>query len=458
MPIPSTSGLSCARLSTSFPRPRGTRDLLPDDLVLVRHLERVARRVAEAAGCAELRPPLFEDTRLFARSLGDASDVVEKEMFTVPRRSEAEQAGPDEGGGYTFRPEGTAGAARAYLDAGCPQRAPLQKWYYLGPMFRYERPQKGRERQFTQFGAELFGAAGPLADAEVVEIALRFFEELGFGAELEVRVNSMGDAGDRERWRDALRAYFAPQLAARCADCRDRFARNVFRLLDCKVERCRELAAGAPDAFAVMGKDALAHHAGFLAALRALGRTVREDRGIVRGLDYYTRTVFEIHYPPLGTRSALCGGGRYDGLVAELGGPPTPAVGFAIGFTPTELALEALGLPDPSALADLRAALMPELWCVAVTEEERLPVLRFAQALRAQGLRVALDLRGKSAGAQIKEAGKSGAAWLAVLGPDERTQGALALRSLAGAAAPPPALQVAVDAALQRALAAPGPG
>lgn len=442
-------------MAQSFLRPRGTRDLLPESLVLIQHLERTARRVAEMAGCAEVRPPLFEDTRLFARSLGDATDVVEKEMFTVLRRGDAE--GDAEAlGGYTFRPEGTAGAARAYLEAGCPQRAPLQKWFYLGSMFRYERPQKGRERQFTQFGVEIFGAAGPLADAEAVEVALRFFEELGFGTELEVRVNSMGDPTDRVRWGEELRAFFEPQLAERCADCRDRFVRNVFRLLDCKVERCGELNAGAPDLFAVMNDQARAHHQGFLAAMLALGRTVREDRSIVRGLDYYTRTVFEIHYPPLGTRSALCGGGRYDGLVEELGGSPTPAVGFAIGFTPTELALETLGLPPEQDLADLRAALAPELWCIAATEDERLPVLRLAQILRAAGHRVAFDLRGKSANAQNKEAGKSGAAWLAMLGPEERAAGTVVLRSLTGAGAPPPSLAQAFDAALLEALRKPG--
>ncbi len=432
-------------------RPRGTRDLLPEDLVLVRHLERVARRVAEAAAYHEVRPPLFEDTRLFARSLGDATDVVEKEMFTVPRRVESEAE--ESVGGYTFRPEGTAGAARAYVEAGCPQRAPLQKWFYLGPMFRYERPQKGRERQFTQFGLELFGAAGPLADSEVVEVALRFFEELGFGTALEVRVNSMGDPSDRAVWREALRAFFQPQLTERCADCRQRYERNVFRLLDCKVERCRALNVGAPDLFSVMGTEARDHHAGFIEAMRALGRTVREDRGIVRGLDYYTRTVFEIHYPPLGARSALCGGGRYDGLVTELGGAATPAVGFAIGFTPTEIALAELGLPAPEALGDLRAALAPEIWCVAVSQDERLPVLRLVQALRLDGMRVACDLRGKSAGAQLKEAGKSGARWLAVLGPEERSSRQLKVRDLAGNNAPPPEVQLRLDQALQLALA-----
>jgi histidyl-tRNA synthetase len=420
-------------LALPFPRPRGTRDLLPEDLILIRHLERTARRVAEAAGCQEVRPPLFEDTRLFSRSLGEASDVVEKEMFTVPRR-----AGPDAvseaTGGYTFRPEGTAGAARAYVEGGFPQRDPLQKWFYLGPMFRYERPQKGRERQFTQFGAEIFGAASPLADAEVVEIALRFFELLGFGAALEVRVNTMGDPEDRARWRQALKDYFLPHLAERCTDCRDRFERNVFRLLDCKVERCRELNQGAPDRFSVLGDAARAHHEAFVAALRGLGRAVKEDRGIVRGLDYYTRTVFEVHYPPLGARSALCGGGRYDGLVEEVGGPPTPAVGFAVGFTPTELALAELGLPAAADLADLRADLAPQVWCVAISDEERQPVLDLAVRLRAAGIRAELDLRGKSAKAQFKEAGKSGARFAATLGAEERANASVLLKDLSNGA------------------------
>jgi len=420
-------------LGTLFPRPRGTRDLFPEDLVLIRHLERTARRAAEAAGCQEIRPPLFEDTRLFSRSLGESSDVVEKEMFTVPRRSGPE-AGAEEASGYTFRPEGTAGAARAYVEGGFAQRDPLQKWFYVGPMFRYERPQKGRERQFTQFGAEIFGAAGPLADAEVVELALRFFELLGFGAALEARVNTMGDPADRDRWRAALKEFFLPRLAERCPDCRGRFERNVFRLLDCKVERCRELNRGAPDLFAVMGAEARAHHDGFVAALRALGRAVKEDRGIVRGLDYYTRTVFEIHYPPLGARSALCGGGRYDGLVQEVGGPPTPAVGFAVGFTPTELALAELGLPPAADLQDLRAALAPQVWCVAISDEDRAAVLQVAQSLRAAGLRAACDLRGKSAKAQFKEAGKSGARFAVTIGADERATGAALLKDLSDGA------------------------
>ena len=405
--------------------PRGTRDLLPDSLVLIRHLERVATRVAESAGYREIRTPLFEDTRLFSRSLGDTSDVVEKEMFTVPRRGDDESAGS-----LTFRPEGTASTARAYAQGGFAANAPFQKWFYVGPMFRYERPQKGRERQFTQFGAEAFGSSDPRLDAEIVDVALRFFEELGLGDALQVRVNTMGDPADRDRWREQLRSYFEPQLAQRCDDCRSRFERNIFRLLDCKEPACAELSSGAPSLRSVLGEEARAHDAGFLDALRALGREPMVDESIVRGLDYYTRTVFEIHYPQLGTRSALCGSGRYDGLVEEVGGKPTAAVGFSVGFTPTELALAELGLPAASDLDDLRARLQPEVYLIAVGEEERSPVFALAAQLRRAGMRVDLDFRGKSLKAQFKDADRSGARWAVVIGPEEREAGEVSLRNL----------------------------
>jgi len=426
--------------SAPFQNPRGTRDQLPDDLVLIHHLERVARQVATSAGYEEVRTPLFEETRLFARSLGDATDVVEKEMFTVPRRAAAEgtakgEAAAESAGvsSYTFRPEGTASCARAYVQAGCAASAPAQKWYYLGPMFRYERPQKGRERQFTQFGLEGFGSPSPLLDAEVIGVALAFFHGLGLGDALEVRVNSMGDPADRATWSDALRDFFAPQFGAdssRCEDCRSRYERNIFRLLDCKVPACIEANLGAPDLFSVMGSEARQHHLQMCAALQALGAKVQEDRSIVRGLDYYSRTVFEIHYPPLGARSALCGGGRYDGLVEEIGGRPTPAMGFSIGFTPTELALAELGLPLAQDIADLVAARAPEVYVVAITAEDRLPALALAASLRAQGWRVLSDTRERSAKAQLKEAAKAGARTAVLLGPEERAVGQVKLRDM----------------------------
>ncbi|MCH2101131.1 MAG: histidine--tRNA ligase [Planctomycetes bacterium] len=414
----------------TFQAPRGTRDMLPEDLVLTRHLERTARAVAVSSGFAEIRTPFFEETRLFTRSLGETSDVVSKEMFTVPSRAAEGKKGSRSS--YTFRPEGTAGVARAYVNGGYAAKAPLQKWYYLGPMFRYERPQKGRERQFTQFGIEAFGATSPLLDAEVVDLAVRFFEALGFGSELEVRVSTMGDSSDRDRWREALRDYFCPQLEERCADCQSRFERNVFRLLDCKVPRCVDLSAEAPQLAAVLGEEAADHHEAFLAALRVIGREPVVDSSIVRGLDYYTRTVFEVHYPSLGARSALCGGGRYDGLVEEFGGAPTPGVGFAVGFTATELALKELGLPPQEHVADLEAERCPCVFVAAVSDAERGSVFALASRLRREGVHpVVLDYRGKSLKAQLKEASKSGAAYTVVLGANEVAAGTAVLRDMA---------------------------
>ena len=414
-----------------FTNPRGTRDLLGENLVLIKHLERTASMVAAVAGYQEVRTPLFEETRLFKRSLGEASDVVEKEMFSVPRRgSEGAEAMAK---GFTFRPEGTASTARAYVQGGFAASAPLQKWFYIGPMFRYERPQKGRERQFNQFGVEAFGAQSASLDSEVVGIAVRFFQELGFDDQLEVRVNSMGDADDREKWSQVLREFFAEQMqgsSERCADCQSRYTRNVFRLLDCKSTRCIELNEGAPNLFAVMGDEAASHHQQFIACLNNLGLKVIDDPSIVRGLDYYTRTVFEVHYPPLGARSALCGGGRYDGLVEEMGGRPTPGVGFSVGFTPTELALAELNLPAAADLADLRQQLLPQVYGVAVSDEQRDDLFILCEQLRRAGISVELDHRGKSLKAQFKEANRSGARWAVVLGDSENENKQIVLKDM----------------------------
>ncbi|HBF22622.1 MAG TPA: histidine--tRNA ligase [Planctomycetes bacterium] len=410
--------------SASFHAPRGTRDLLPENLLRTLLMEEAAREVARRGGYGEIRPPLFEETKLFSRSLGNQSDVVEKEMFTVLRRGEASEDS------WTFRPEGTAGVVRAYIEAGCPASAPFQKWFYMGPMFRYERPQKGRERQFQQFGVEVFGSKSPLLDAEIVDGAMQFFEALGFGPELEARVNTMGDESDRAEWRQSLLSYFEPHLDARCEDCRSRFKRNVFRLLDCKNDACISGNQGAPALTTVMGKEASEHHTAFLMGLERLGRKPKIDGSLVRGLDYYSRTVFEIHYPPLGARSALCGGGRYDGLVELLGGPPTPAIGFAAGFTSTELAMEEMGLPANADVIAAQAAFAPAVYCLAIGEEDREAAFAAAHECRSAGLSTAIDYRNRSAKAQFKEANRLSVPFVFVIGPDEREQGVVLLRDM----------------------------
>ena len=393
--------------------PRGFKDLLPADLARWRRLEELAHRLARARGYREIRPPLLEETELFLRSVGEVTDIVEKEMFTFERAEHS----------FTLRPEGTAGVVRAYLEAGWAKTAPFQKLYYLGPMFRYERPQKGRERQFTQFGVECIGSLDPRLDAEAIALAARFFEELGIRG-IEVRVNSMGDGDDRDRFREAVREHVGARLERYSEDSQARFTRNVLRILDSKDPRDVELNADAPKLIDYLSDENRAHFDAVQQALADLGIDARVDPSIVRGLDYYTRTVFELHFPELGARSALCGGGRYDRLVEELGGPSLGAVGFAIGFTGTLIALEAQGLA-----AELVEE--PVDVYVAVAEPELAgEALVVAEELRAAGLSAVFDAEGRRLKAQLKSAGKGGHPLAVILGPEEHARGEVQLKDL----------------------------
>lgn len=372
----------------SFRAARGTRDILPDEIPLWDWVEGAARELFRRAGYREIRPPLLEETELFTRSIGEVTDIVEKEMFTVKREDSS----------YTFRPEGTAGVVRAYLEAGLHRTKPFQKFFYIGPMFRYERPQKGRERQFFQIGIEALGSLDPFLDAEAIDLAASFFETLGIRG-LEIRVNSMGDAVDRERYRETLKAFLAPQIASYCEQCRTRFQRNVFRVLDCKSPADIEKNKRAPSILASLAPETAAHFESVKQALAAMGREVRVDPGTVRGLDYYTRTVFEIHDPTLGARSALCGGGRYDKLIAELGGSDLGAVGFAIGVTSTLIALESRKLSPPARAAALQAYL------IVGEGGSRLEAMKLAQTLRAAGIAAEYPHEdGKSLQSQLRAA------------------------------------------------------
>ncbi len=398
---------------------RGMRDLLPKDLAAWHRLEAVAADLGRLFGYREIRPPLVEETELFRRSVGEVTDIVEKEMFTVERADHS----------FTLRPEGTAGVVRAYVEAGFAKTAPLQKFWYLGPMFRYERPQKGRERQFTQFGVECLGSLDPRLDAECVALAVRFFERLGFATQgdgaLEVRLNSMGDGDDRERFRDAVHAWIEPRLGHYSEDSQRRFSRNVLRILDSKDPRDIEQNRGTPALIDFLSDTNREHFEAVQKHLIALGVRVVVDSTVVRGLDYYTRTIFEVHYPALGARSALCGGGRYDHLVETLGGPPTPAVGFAIGFTGTLLALEELGL-----LAD--AALEPvEVHVLVADETPEGEALRVADELRRAGISAVFDAEGRRLKAQLKHAARSGSRLAVLIGPQELERGEVELKDLA---------------------------
>ena len=397
-----------------FRSPRGIRDVLPEEIPAWRRLEGTAERLARLRGFREIRPALLEEKELFTRSVGEVTDIVQKEMFTL-------QKGDTE---LALRPEGTAGIVRAYLEAGYAQSDPVQRLFHVGPMFRYERPQKGRERMFTQFDVEALGSLDPRLDAEVIHLAASFFEALGVQG-LEVRVNSMGDGADRDRYREAVRAFLAPRIAEHCELCRERFERNVLRVLDCKNPRCQELHAGAPAIVDFLDAANAEHFDTVRSLLETLGRRVVLDSALVRGLDYYTRTVFEIHATSLGARSALCGGGRYDHLVRDLGGPDLGAVGFAIGFTGTLLVLEELGLAGTIADEPVDA------FVAAAGEDLGREVFLLGEELRAAGISATYAVDGRATlKAQLKLAGKGGHRFAIVLGPEELQRCSAQLKDL----------------------------
>jgi len=403
-----------AKVRESYRAPRGIRDVLPDESAVWRHLEAMGARLARLRGYREIRPALLEETRLFTRSVGEVTDIVQKEMFTLQKGKTS----------LSLRPEGTAGIVRAYIQAGFPKTDPVQRFFHIGPMFRYERPAKSRERMFTQFDVEALGSTDPRLDAEIVHIAASFFEELGMRG-LEVRLNSMGDGEDRDRYREAVRAFLAPRIAEHCDLCRERFERNVLRVLDCKNPGCQALHEGTPPILEFLSKENTEHFDLVRGALSDLGREVVVDPGIVRGLDYYTRTVFEVHLPSLGARSALCGGGRYDHLVQDLGGPDIGAVGCAVGFSPTLVALEELGIQlDVSEDA-------PRVYVAQVGEGFERDVFGIAEDLRRAGIAAVYDVEGRATlKSQLKAAGKGRQRYVVLIGSEELAKQSVQLKDL----------------------------
>ncbi|RMF86946.1 MAG: histidine--tRNA ligase [Nitrospirae bacterium] len=401
---------------------KGTHDILPEEQGAWAAVRAAAEAILPRYGYREIATPMFERAELFERSVGVATDIVEKEMYTFS---------DSKGRRIALRPEGTAGVVRACIHHGRLRAHPLDKLYYLGPMFRRERPQKGRYRQFHQLGVEAIGEAAATLDVEVIALLARLLDACGI-TRVTLELNSVGCPACRPAYREALVAALAPHRAELCPDCQRRLETNPLRLLDCKVPTCGEVTAAAPRLLDHLCEGCRDHQGRVEAGLEALGIPFTVNPRLVRGLDYYTRTAFEAIAEGLGAQAAVAAGGRYDGLVAELGGPPTPAVGFAIGFTPTEIALRELGLPPEADLADLRAAARPRVWCVAITEDDRLPALALAGELRRAGLGpVGLDSRGRSPRAQFQEAARAGARHVVVLGPDERAAGQVVLRDMA---------------------------
>lgn len=394
--------------------PRGTRDLLPADTRLWRWAEARALQVLERYGFGELRSPMFEEYELFARTAGESSDVVQKEMYRFQDLGARDLA---------LRPEFTAGVMRAYLEHGLGGRARVHRLWSMGPVFRYGRPQKGRYRQFSQINAELVGSAAPGADVEVISLFVDLYEAWGF-RDLTVLINSVGQPASRRAYGERLRELLAPFAERLSEDSRRRLEQNPLRVLDTKSEgdlavlaELRESGAGLPRMIDLLDTDDRAHWDQVLAGLEAAGVAVEIDHGLVRGLDYYTRTAFEVHDRSLGAQSALGGGGRYDGLIEMLGGPPTPGVGFAIGLDRALLVLEERGT----------APHLAETVCVVAMDSTRAAAQALVRRLRRE-FPVEADVEARAFGAQMKAAGKSGARLLVIVGEDEWKQGVVALK------------------------------
>jgi len=391
---------------------RGTRDILPPESRLWVEVEAVAQRVFGGFGYEEIRLPLLEPTELFVRSVGEATDIVGKEMYTFADRK---------GRSLTLRPEGTAGVARAFIENGLAQRPSPLRLSYLGPMFRYEKMQRGRYRQFAQIGIELLGAATPAADAEVVLALHTFLVELGFD-DLVIVLNNLGDPEDRPRFIELLLRELEGHREELCADCQRRWDANPLRILDCKVPRCRELVAGTTPVAEVVSEEARRHVDGVEAALRDLGVAVRRAPRLVRGLDYYLRTVFEVVAPELGEDTVICGGGRYDRLISDLGGPQVPGVGFAIG---EDRLIEVL----PAAFRERVLGQRPVV-VLPVGEAAAATTLAVVRALAVRGVAAHAEVTGRSLKAGLKWAGKMGARAVVIVGGDELAKGTVVVRDL----------------------------
>jgi len=401
---------------------RGTRDLLPPETALWNRIEATARAVFARYNFGEIRTPVFEDTGLFARSVGEETDIVYKEMYTWEDRARAQS---EKTQSLTLRPENTAGVVRAYIEHGLGESGLLQKLYYIGPQFRRERPQKGRYRQFSQIGAEVIGppssgSESPLRDAEVLEMLATLLDELGItGWTLEL--NSVGSTADRARYNDTLRAALAPVVGQMCVDCQRRAVTNPLRVLDCKVPADQPIIETLPVIADSLDDASKAHFAAVLAALDAASVPYTRNHRLVRGLDYYTRTTFEFTHGGLGAQNALLGGGRYDGLSEAIGGPKAPGIGFAMGEDRLVLTLQALEAPQP---------LVADAFIAPLGENLNAAALVLARELRHQGLWIELG-EGSFRLKKSFEAANKTAHTIVILGEDELQSGILTVKTFA---------------------------
>jgi histidyl-tRNA synthetase len=393
--------------------PKGTNDLLPEDLIKWHYLENKLQRIFCEYGYAEVRTPIFEHTELFQRGIGETTDIVEKEMFTFPDRA---------GRSLTLRPEGTASVVRAYLEHNLAGSGGISKLYYYGPMFRCEAPQAGRFRQFVQFGAEVIGSDDPRVDAEIITLAVNFYQRLGI-TDLDINLNSIGCPECRPLYRAKLIEHLRPQADQLCPNCQRRLEKNPLRLLDCKSPVCQSLTADVPLITGTLCPSCGSHFQKLCGLLDAVGIKYHLNPRLVRGFDYYTKTVFEVLAGDLGAQNALCGGGRYDGLVEECGGRPTPGIGFAAGMERLLMVLDSRHL-----LPQLENN--PHIYLAPLGEDTQLIVFPIVIKLREAGWNVETDFQNRSLKSQLKLANKLGTPIVGIIGGDELANGQILIRKM----------------------------
>ncbi|HBA86910.1 MAG TPA: histidine--tRNA ligase [Geobacter sp.] len=390
---------------------KGFNDILPGEVEKWQHIEATARRVFELYGLSEIRIPILEKTELFCRSIGDATDIVEKEMYSFE----------DKGGNkVTMRPEGTASVMRAFIEHKLHALDPVARLYYMGPMFRYERPQKGRYRQFHQIGAEITGVAAPTVDAQVLTMLTHFFQELGLD-EPTLQINSLGCPCCRPVYRDALKSFLLNRIELLCEDCKRRYETNPLRALDCKSPGCQEATKGAPSMLDYLCLECGDHFDKTRKFLELVGTPYSINQRMVRGLDYYTRTTFEMVTGLLGSQSAVAAGGRYDGLIAEIGGPQIPGIGFAMGVERVALLL-----------AEKDFSRRPDLFIAAMGEEAHAEAFRLMSALQRRGVSAEIDYEGKSLKSQMRRSDKFNSRFTLIIGGDELARGTAPLKDMDG--------------------------
>lgn len=401
---------------------KGTADILPDSIEKWYYVEEQFRKLCNEFGYHEIRTPMFESTDLFRRGVGETTDIVQKEMFNLEQRN-------TEGGkvteSLTLKPEGTAPVVRAFIENTLYANSQPTKIFYNTPCFRYEKPQKGRMREFHQFGIEVLSSKSAYSDAEVISLVSEFFNRLGLSEYVQLRINSVGTPESRKNYAEALRNFFKPNFEHLCADCKERFEKNPMRLLDCKIESCKAIGVGAPLITEYLDDESKAHFDLLQKYLEIMEIPFVIDPYIVRGLDYYVRTAFEFVTDKLGSQATVCGGGRYDGLIEQLGGPSTPGIGFGLGIERLLLLMESVEAKFPSQKT-------MDLFIVALGEEAKQKSIDILFKLRKKGISCDIDHLERSMKAQMKYADKIKAKYVAIIGESELQNSSLVLKNMSG--------------------------